>query len=537
MHKFTYRRVLIFLFFVLLASILIKNSFSYLDPDLGWHLRVGGEILENRAVPETENYLYLISGKSWVDHEWLLNVISYLFFNYSTYIGLSLFFALTAVAIFILLYCYTRKYFLKHKANILVFVLFLLGVMASVPSLGVRLQEYTLLNLLVLIILLHKTSKSDNFKYLYWLPLLFLWWANIHGGYLIGFVVMFMWGAYRIIGPYISKWNKLEKFFFDKKVSKENLITMILIFLLAIIATLFTPYGLKLYTFLGGNYSDTFYFTHIIEWLPAWYYPIIVYQLFYAALATAMLVLMLVPQKGYGQQFKINIWHYGLSWFFFILAIKSRRHFPLFVVISFPLLAQFVNVYFTAGSASFKEFLKTNIFVKIYVILAIVLSILITNLQTNYTADPFINPKFCERYPCAATQFMKSDVKYLGPRIFNAYDWGGYLDYIWPQKQLFIDGRLPIYKVGQDNYSLLQEYYTFFNKDQVEEKLNEYEIELVLLRLTRAPRLSWWEKYIFGFNEENFEDINQHIVTYLDESPIWQESYNDGIAAIYVKAE
>ena len=535
MPKLTYRRVLIFLFFVLLASILLKNSFSYLDPDLGWHLRVGSEIIENKAVPEIENYLYLISGKSWVDHEWLLNVISYLFFNYSTYIGLSLFFALTAIVIFVLLFRYTRKYFLKHKANILVFALLLLGVMASAPSLGVRLQEYTLLNLLLLIILLHRVSKTNNFKYLYWLPLLFLLWANIHGGYLIGFAVILTWVAYRLIGPYISQWKVFKKFSFDKKVSRENLVTIIFIFLLTAVATLFTPYGLKLYTFLGGNYSDTFYFTHIMEWLPAWYYPIIIYQLFYAALATAMLVLMLVPQKGYSQQFKISIWHYGLSWFFFILAMKSRRHFPLFVVVSFPMLAQFINIYFTAGSTSFKRFLKTNIFVKIYVILAIILSILITNLQTNYTVNPFVNSKFCESYPCAASQFMKSDVKYLGSRIFNAYDWGGYLDYKWREKQLFIDGRLPIYKVGKDNYSLLQEYYIFFNEEKVEEKLAEYEIELVLLRLGRPPNLSWWEKYIFGFKKDDFVDINKFIIEYLNESDDWQESYNDGIAAIYIK--
>ena len=537
MPKYTYRQILIFLFFVLLASILIKNSFSYLDPDLGWHLRVGNEILENRAVPEIENYLYLISGKEWVDHEWLLNVISYLFFNYSTYIGLSLFFALTAIAIFVLLYRYTRKYFLEHKANILVFILLLLGIMASTPSLGVRLQEYTLLNLLILIILLHKTSKTNNLKYLYWLPLLFLWWANVHGGYLIGFAVMLMWGAYRLVGPHIAQWKIFKKFSFDKKLTKQDLISMILIFFLSIVATLFTPYGIKLYTFLGANYSDTFYFTHIMEWLPAWYYPIIIYQLFYAALAIAMLVLMLVPQKGYGRQFKINIWHYGLSWFFFILAMKSRRHFPLFVIVSFPLLAQFANAYFSACPEKLKELIKNNLFVKIYVILAIILSILITNLQTNYTSRPFANPKFCQRYPCAAIEFMKNDVKYLDLKIFNAYDWGGYMDYIWPKKQLFIDGRLPIYKVGKDNYSLLQEYYTFFNEERVAEKLDEYEIELVLLRLGRPPSLSWWEKYIFGFKQDDFEDINQHIITYLDENPVWQESYNDGIAAIYVKAE
>jgi hypothetical protein len=132
---------------------------------------------------------------------------------------------------------------------------------------------------------------------------------------------------------------------------------------------------------------------------------------------------------------------------------------------------------------------------------------------------------------------MKSNAKYLDLRIFNAYDWGGYLDYKWKEKQLFIDGRLPIYKVGKDNYSLLQEYYTFFNEEKVEEKLAEYEIELVLLRLSYPPHLSWWEKYIFGFKQEKFTNINKHIIEYLNTSEVWHEAYNDNIATIYVKVE
>ena len=35
---------------------------------------------------------------------------------------------------------------------------------------------------------------------------------------------------------------------------------------------------------------------------------------------------------------------------------------------------------------------------------------------------------------------------YKRQKIFNNYGWGGYLIRVWPEKELFIDGRLPQYQ-------------------------------------------------------------------------------------------
>ena len=57
-------------------------------------------------------------------------------------------------------------------------------------------------------------------------------------------------------------------------------------------------------------------------------------------------------------------------------------------------------------------------------------------------------------------------------RIFNNYGWGGFLIKTWPEKELFIDGRVPIMEVN--GQSFLEEYYDFFTQEKVESKLNEY---------------------------------------------------------------
>ena len=43
-------------------------------------------------------------------------------------------------------------------------------------------------------------------------------------------------------------------------------------------------------------------------------------------------------------------------------------------------------------------------------------------------------------------------------RMFNEYDWGGYLDYMYPEKQVFIDGRMPTWQVN--NRYIIDDYET-----------------------------------------------------------------------------
>jgi hypothetical protein len=99
-------------FYFLVFGIILKNSFSYLDPDLGWHLKVGEEIASTGKIPHLNNYNYTFTGK-WVDHEWLINLISFKIFNEFGYIALSIFFALIIIISLIALNLFVRKYFKK----------------------------------------------------------------------------------------------------------------------------------------------------------------------------------------------------------------------------------------------------------------------------------------------------------------------------------------------------------------------------------------------------------------------------------------
>ncbi len=90
-------------FYLTIFAILIHNSFSYLDPDLGWHLKVGEQILKERALPETDYYTYTYGGKFWLDIEWLSNILVYWVYSKLGNISLNILFVLLIIITLIIL--------------------------------------------------------------------------------------------------------------------------------------------------------------------------------------------------------------------------------------------------------------------------------------------------------------------------------------------------------------------------------------------------------------------------------------------------
>ena len=105
-QKIKFRHIYWGFFYLAIFSYILFNSFNYLDPDLGWHLRVGENILTEKAVPGPDYYNYTLEGQNWIDHEWLSDLITFLIYNNFGYIILSLFFALIFFSTLIILHAF-----------------------------------------------------------------------------------------------------------------------------------------------------------------------------------------------------------------------------------------------------------------------------------------------------------------------------------------------------------------------------------------------------------------------------------------------
>ncbi len=511
-------------FYLFVFGLLLQHSYSYLDPDLGWHLKVGQEISLNQTVPQINHYNYTFTG-NWVDHEWLTNWAVYDIYDSWGYLGLNVIFSGLVVLILIILTIFTKQ-LLPRAPGILIAFLQLFGLIASLPHFGVRVQELNLLFLVLLLIIIYYYNKTKKFNWLIALPPLFYLWVNLHGGFLLGLFLLLAFILIKLFEKIVLSRLRLFWISLSEMLSYREIAIFSSFTLLSVVATFFTPYYFKLYSFLGG-YGNTFYLSHIQEWLSQFHFPFNYWQLAYLAMAVVFL-------SFYGfnlfhnRKTKLNLWTISLIVLFFALSFQSRRHFPLFFIVSFPFLVENIVHFFNLKKklGSFFDF-KYKLFIAICLLMAVASQL----ININFINQPFTD--FCQDYPCGAIEFLQTTPQYDPLNIFNEYNWGDFMIWVYPERKIFIDGRLP--QIEFAGHTFLEEYISFYKKDvDYLNKFNEYDVKLILMRAEdKEIGVKKWEKIIFRIKDEELE-VNNYLRDYLMRSNDWQAVYEDSTAIIYL---
>ena len=530
-----FSRWLIVLLFIFSLALVLHNSFSYLDPDFGWHYAVGREIWQNHAVPRLEHHLLPIAGQSWVDHEWLSNVLIYLTYNWGGYLLVSFLFALLTILIWYLLAQETIKHWLDNKTNSVVFwLLLLISLKASLPNLGVRVQEITVFFVVLLNIWLAQSVRQR--KWPTWkiivVPLLFWLWASLHGGFLIGLAIFTAWFFFRLILYWLPHKSNKGINILPKGVIIRSGLTLVLSW----IATCLTPYGLGLYQFLGDYGTSRAYLWCIVEWLPmtealcSWR---MVYFIIFG-LALALLIFHCCSHDKHDREMVLWLkqqdwWTLILSLILWIAAWRSLRHFPLFAVVSLPWMAGFF--YHSWHDNLFQPDTWPN-YLKWFVAVIVILTSLLLIIDTHWSVHP--EKDYCHTYPCVAMSYLRQSPYASWPTIVE-YGWGGYFYWLWPEKPIFIDGRLPQYMWrGQ---SLIEHYGRFFKETEVKKALDDYGLDVIVIPQPRPVHYNWAETLFLGrgLAEEDYYTLSDIVRWAMLKSPDWRLVHADITAMIYVR--
>jgi len=495
------RRAAWLLYYIFLACLLTANSFGYLDPDFGWHLRVGEQIATTHSLPSQQLYMWSLGDRTWVDHEWLSNLITFGLWRIGGYLSVSIFFILLPLIGILILNRYIfAQYLSAARERISFAALETLAIFGCLPHFGVRMQEFSFVLIIFLFIIIDAYRRRKNSALALWIiPLLFLW-ACLHGSFLIGVATVIGWLGYELFTR-----------------DKGNNIKLFIIAIFAIAATFFTPYGLKLYSFLGDYGSNRYYLSHIEEWRSPYSHHIRYDQILYSLLTVTLITGAWIFSKK-----RLPLWQFAIVAALLLAASRSVRHFPLFAAGSLlfaaplALRALFEKNKFQASSSL--SFILTA---------CLLLSSLGLISQTTISDQPLRS--YCDKYPCGAVQFLKDHPDYRKLKLFNDYGWGGYLIAALPEQKVFIDGRLPQYPFA--GHTMLEEYSDFFKTDNAEKKLSEYGIELVLFKTKEKPfEPDFFERFVLG--EKKQEQINPFI-EYLRNSDSWEKIYSDDTATLY----
>ncbi|MDP3836651.1 MAG: hypothetical protein Q8Q67_00920 [bacterium] len=512
------------LFFVGMFILALVNSYSYSDNDLGWHLRIGNDIAVSGVAPTINYYNYTLAGDKWVDHEWLLNLAMFKVFEFGGFSGLHIIFALLVLLIVYLAWQRTREFNGKSIAgSVISLALIALAIWASRPHLGIRVQEFALLLILLLLYAIDLFPlKTRLFCFL---PLVFIFWANIHGSFILGLGILFAYSVYLWAQPLLRRIAFLHNLL-HSKYSKQDKIISSVVLSLSLLGTLINPYGVKLYAFLGG-YTNTFYMKHISEWQGQSSIPLYYPQLVYLAIFVSFVGIFLYINRG--NKNNQSLWDWGVSLLFFVLALRSRRHFPIFAFASLPLLVLAVKQMIAGAQLKLSNRLKKII--TVLMIAAVLLAFISLAIRLPVKQGS-INDGCETKYPCAAVSFLKQQTEMQDLRLLNEFNWGGYLLYAYPERQIFIDGRMP--QASYKEHTILEEYSQFKVADtDFRALLTEHDIGLVLLYSSdRQVKISKFEQLFLHIEPEEVI-VDSYLRDYLSYSPAWEEIYRDNLSIVF----
>lgn len=397
----------IYLLVIFFTSIfLFYRGIVFLDPDFGWHLAVGKIILTS-GILKTDPFSYTMPSFPFVDHEWLNNVLVAKLFPIVGWVGLSLLFTLLAVISIVI--TINRKLPSIHKA-----ILFLFGISVFEAYFAVspRVISWLFLSIILFLVLDKKTWQ----KYWWLSPLIILIWANFHGSFILGVLIL---GTI-----FIVRTLSLRKF-------------QILEFLAAafgMVVTFINPYGSKLWWMVWLTVSDNSQRFRIAEWQPT------IFSL--AQLPFTIIVLFSLSPVFFIRYWnKFSLDEKVLNVIFFIFLLTAVRNVPLWVIAVLPLIGKGF-LFFEEDTKNIEFAPKRFLRISRYALLMLVLLVVFQFSRSTYYFLTYFNENIF--YPNRAVHYLSENLP--KGQIFSEYNWGGYLTWRLPQKKIFVSGLMPVWK-------------------------------------------------------------------------------------------
>ncbi len=505
------RKVFLFLLFYLTFSTYFLRGHFSLDPDFGWRYKVG-EIITHKGIPRSDPFTYTMPSFPFVDHAWMFSLLTYLTYRIFQNSLLSLF------LVFLVFFSISISNMRVEKSNtensgfnemfekwinpLTISAVSFLFLFFSVRAQIVSWFLFAVLNTILF-------GKDLYVRYKYFLPLLFLLWANLHGGYALGLMEFLYFVVFRI---FISK----------KGHSREAFI-----FIISIVLTLVTPYGISGWREVSSSIFDSRLRWSIAEWMPS----VTFFDISMAFFIALSLTMIYFRRKSIPKIQKFLF--YGLLLF----GLSSRRNLPYFFIYALPLAINSISNFYNEIRKDRVAEERFNIFFSALRIFAI--AALLFQLYSNFWRGIIVSSsgdKMAGFYPKKAVLYLKG--REIEGEIFSNYGWGGFLIWQLPGKKVFIDGRMPSWKntKARDPRETLSAYDDYLNILKGETDFNslsdKYNIEYVLWVVDRPGFFKDIEEKvrsmgILGQKKERFV-----FAKYLEENG-WVIVYQDDNALIF----
>ena len=461
--------------FLLLSSVAYFFSVNEADNDLWGHVLFGSQTIARGAVARLDAYSYTVAGQPWVNHEWLSQVILAAVYRWAGSSGLLLLKFAVATLTFLLLFSMIRRRSATPYAWGSVGLL-VIAVLAR--GFAIRPQIFTYCGAALTLWLIDRYRRGRP-HVLWFLPPVFLIWANLHGGFILGLGILGFYTGATLLSEGRPPWHPWVALTTSAAVTALN------------------PYGPGLLLYIWNELSRSH---PITEWQRA--APTDAAQFAFFALFAALLATL--PLR---RHWRDDGWEAVLAVGVGLLALRHQRHTPVFALCAAaPLAAQLQQTQdWVARRSSFALSASAQRIVSFGIVALALLQLSLTGARLwrdglRVVYDP-------RDYPVAAVRALRDARVSLNLAV--PLDWGEYvLWFLAPQVKVSLDGRFAT--VFPE--AMVEDNFAFFSGAPAWRRLLEhYPTEAVLLPAD-------WSSPI-------------------RREPGWQRAYGDAVAEIYVRSE
>ena len=386
------------------------------DPDIWWHLRNAQLQLTSHRFLTQDVYSSTAAGAPWTNHEWLSELPFYIAWKVAGPSGLRVLTLATLALLFIGIFALGYLYSANLRSA---FACTIVSVFFSTVSFGPRTLIFGWLCLtaeLLAIELYQRAQAPAQSYYACIFPLLFLFWINLHGSWIIGIVVFLVWFGAGIVRCHTGA-------IASEPWTPRQARTLLLSGATSVGALLINPYGWRLIAYpFDLAFRQKLNIASVEEWRTLDFHSPRG-KAFFLVFALVMIGSLIRTRKWalYELAF-VAIGTYS--------ALTYSRFLFLAALLAIPLFAKDLSLWIPARPTPDRPWLNGIILAG--------LVLLVSGWQRS--SPSCLSPE----YPTRAVGYLKA----FRPRgrVFNDYLWGGYLIWNTPQIPVFIDSRVDLFE-------------------------------------------------------------------------------------------
>ena len=472
--------------------------FLFDDGDIGWHIRTGDWILAHKAIPRTDLFSYTKPNAKWFAWEWGCDVLFSWIHSLWGLAGIAFVSAAALCLISVLLFRLVRRF----CSNDLI-ALAITGLAMLASSIHWLARPH-LASWILTLVFCHAVADAEegNRRALYWLPLLTVIWTNLHGGFLVGIVILVAYGLGELCGGLSEAPGSWPVVF-------GNAAPYLLCATACAAASLINPYGWQLHAHIWGYLRDGRLLDHIQEFQSPNFRSSSAIFFEILLLAGIASVVWSWERRRYAAALLTLFWAHQ--------ALLAARNIPFFAFFAAPSIAALAcDVCDRAGSLPgfsqagnllreiAREIRPLERGARLYLTSAAGLAFLLAGFLFQW---PRFEAGFdAEEFPVAAISKLQA----LRPaHLFTKDQWADYLIYrFFPSARVFADGRSDFYG---ENFTaryldILNAHYDW------QKRLRQFHVDAVLI------------------------PVDCPLATALKETRGWQLVFDDGRSILFAKA-